>query len=41
MLLERVVTDSLLSDAQLESEVLAGKGHSRHLPAQYRIGSRW
>ena len=41
MLPERVVTDGLLSDAQLESVVLAGGAHSRHLAAQYRIGSQW
>ena len=33
MLPERVVTDGLLSDAQLESIVLAGEAHSRHLAA--------
>ncbi len=38
---ERVVTDGLLSDAQLESVVLAGEAHSRHLEAEYRIGSQW
>ena len=37
----RVVTDGLLSDAQLESVVLAGEAHSRHLAADYRIGSGW
>ncbi len=41
MLPERVVTDGLLSDAQLESVVLAGEAHSRHLVAEYRIGSQW
>ncbi len=41
MLPERVVTDALLSDAQLESVVLAGEAHSRHLAAHYRIGSQW
>ena len=41
MLPERVVTDGLLSDAQLESVVLAGEVHNRHLAAQYRIGSHW
>ncbi len=41
MLPDRVVTDGLLSDAQLESVVLAGEAHSRHLAAQYRIGSQW
>ena len=38
---ERVVTDGLLSDAQLESIVLAGEAHSRHLAADYRIGAGW
>ena len=41
MLPERVVTEGLLSDAQLESVVLAGEAHSRHLAAQYRTGSQW
>ena len=41
MLPGRVVTDGLLSDAQLESVVLAGEAHSRHLAAEYRIGSGW
>ena len=41
MLPERVVTDGLLSDAQLESLVLAGEAHSGHLAASYRIGSGW
>ena len=41
MLPERVVTDGLLSNAQLESVVLAGEAHSRHLAAEYRIGSQW
>ena len=41
MLPERVVTDGLLSDAQLESVVLAGEAHSGHLAASYRIGSGW
>ena len=38
---ERIVADGLLSDAQLESVVLAGEAHSRHLSAHYRIGSGW
>ena len=41
MLPDRVLTDGLLSDAQLESVVLAGEAHSRHLAAEYRIGSQW
>ena len=38
---KRVVTEGLLSDAQLESVVLAGEAHARHLAADYRIGSGW
>ena len=38
---ERIVTDGLLSDAQLESVVLAGEAHARHLAAEYRVGSQW
>ena len=41
MLPERIVSDGLLSDAQLESVVLAGEAQSRHLAAEYRIGSQW
>ena len=41
MLPERVVMDGLLSDAQLESIVLAGEAHARHLAADYRIGAGW
>ncbi len=37
----RTVEDALLSDAQLESVVLAGEAHSRHLPTLFRIGSGW
>ena len=37
----RVVTDKLLSDAQLESVILAGQAHDRHLSALYRIGEGW
>ena len=37
----RVVSEGLLSDAQLESVVLAGEAHARHLAADYRIGSGW
>ena len=41
MLPARVVSYGLLSDAQLESIALAGEAHSRHLAADYRIGSGW
>ena len=41
MLPERVVSEGRLSDAQLESVVLAGQAHERHLAALYRIGSGW
>ena len=41
MLPQRVVTDELLSDAQLESVILAGQAHQRHLAARYRIGEGW
>ena len=41
MLPERVVTEGLLSDAQLESVVLAGQAHERRLAALYRIGTGW
>ena len=41
MLPEKVVTGGLLSDAQLESVVLAGQAHERHLAAEYRIGAGW
>ena len=41
MLPEKVVTEGLLSDAQLESVVLAGQAHKRHLAAEYRIGAGW
>ena len=41
LLPERIVADGLLSDAQLESVVLAGEAHARHLAAEYRIGSQW
>ena len=37
----RVVKDELLSDAQLESVILAGQAHDRHLSALYRIGEGW
>ena len=41
MLPVRVVTDGLLSDAQLESVILAGQAHNHHLKATYRIGEGW
>ena len=41
MLPARIVTDELLSDAQLESVILAGQAHGRHLSALYRIGESW
>ena len=37
----RVVNEPLLSDAQLESVILAGQAHERRLPARYRIGETW
>ena len=41
MLPERVVSQGLLSDAQLESVVLAGQAHDARLSALYRIGEGW
>ncbi len=41
MLPEKVVTEGLLSDAQLESVILAGQAHESHLAAEYRIGAGW
>ena len=41
MLPERIVAEGQLSDAQLESVVLAGQAHASHLSALYRIGSEW
>ena len=41
MLPDAIVADGLLSDAQLESVVLAGETHRRHIPAVYRIGAGW
>ncbi len=38
---KRVVAEGLLSDAQLESVVLAGQAHDGHLSALYRIGAGW
>ena len=36
-----IVTEGRLSDAQLESVILAGQAHERRLPAHYRIGETW
>ena len=41
MLPQKAVTEGLLSDAQLESVILAGQAHQRHLAAEYRIGAGW
>ncbi len=41
LLPEKVVTEGQLSDAQLESVVLAGQAHQEHLAAEYRIGAGW
>ena len=41
MLPERIISGGLLSDAQLESVVLAAQAHSHHLAAEYRIGAQW
>ena len=38
---ERVVAEGLLSDAQLESIVLAGQAHSRRLATEYRVEHDW
>ena len=41
MLPERIAADGLLSDAQLESVILAGQAHGRRLDALYRIAHDW
>ena len=41
LLPECVVSDGMLSDAQIESVALAGEAHRNHLPALYRIGAGW
>ena len=38
---ENVVTERRLSDAQLESVILAGQAHEQRLPAHYRVGESW
>ena len=37
----RIVSEGLLSDAQLESVILACQAHGGHLPAHVRIGDGW
>ena len=41
MLPHRVIDESLLSDAQLESVFLAGHAHNQLLPGKVQIGSHW
>ena len=41
LLPECLASDGMLSDAQIESVVLAGEAHRNHLPALYRIGAGW
>ena len=41
MLPECIAADGMLSDAQLESVILAGQAHSRCLDALYRIAHDW
>ena len=41
LLPECLVSEGMLSDAQIESVVLAGEAHGNHLPALYRIGAGW
>ncbi len=41
MLPVSTIADARLSDAQLESVVLAGEAHDGHLAGAYRIGSGW
>ena len=36
-----VVAEARLSDAQLESVILAGQAHEKRLPAHHRIGESW
>ena len=38
---ECIAADGLLSDAQLESVILAGQAHGRRLDALYRIAHDW
>ena len=41
LLPERVVTAGMLSDAQLESVVLAGAAHAEHIKGRYRVAADW
>ena len=41
MLPERIAAEGMLSDAQLESVILAGQAHGRRLDALYRIALDW
>ena len=41
MLPERIAAGGVLSDAQLESVILAGQAHGRRLDALYRIAHDW
>ena len=41
MLPARIVAKGLLSDAQLESVILAGQAHERRFAARYRVGEGW
>ncbi len=41
MLPEHVVAEARLSDAQLESVILAGQAHSRRLATEYRVEHDW
>ena len=41
LLPERVVAEGLLSDAQLESVILAGQAHGRRLVTEYRVEHDW
>ena len=38
---ERIITDNRLSDAQLESVILAGQAHAERLDSLYRIDDDW
>ena len=38
---DNILTEGRLSDAQLESVIIAGQAHERRLPAHVRIGDGW